>query len=115
MPRFVVLEHDSPHGVHWDLMLEDGPALATWQLGRLPQAPDSIPAHRLADHRLRYLDYEGPISGDRGTVARWDQGTYQTLKRSETEWVVRLAGQRLCCQAVLKRAAQSEQWRLRLG
>ena len=27
-------------------------------------------ATRLANHRLEYLDYEGPVSGDRGNVVR---------------------------------------------
>ena len=61
MPRFVVLEHDSPCGRHWDFMLEQENALATWAL---PQPPDTaeMPAEPLPDHRLAYLDYEGPIS-----------------------------------------------------
>src|SRR5437879_2020084 len=31
MRRFVILEHDHPQ-LHWDLMLEAGPALRTWRL-----------------------------------------------------------------------------------
>ena len=30
-------------------------------------------AEALGDHRLDYLDYEGPVSGDRGLVSRWDR------------------------------------------
>ena len=36
-------------------------------------------ATRLPDHRKHYLDYEGEISGNRGTVARIDAGTYEQL------------------------------------
>lgn len=76
MPRFVILEHDHP-SLHWDLMLESGAALRTWRLAA-PPIPDAGPivAEALADHRLAYLDYEGPVRGDRGTVTRWDGGTY---------------------------------------
>ncbi len=33
--------------------------------------------HRLKDHRLEYLDYEGHISGNRGQVYRIDRGRYR--------------------------------------
>jgi hypothetical protein len=77
MPRFVILEHDHPE-LHWDLMLEAGAALRTWRLARPPQAPgEAIDATALPDHRPHYLDYEGPVSGGRGTVKRWDAGWYE--------------------------------------
>jgi hypothetical protein len=75
MPRFVVLEHDHPT-LHWDLMLEAGEALQTWRLGQPPTTSAVIDATALADHRLAYFDYEGPVSGNRGTVRRWDTGEF---------------------------------------
>ncbi|MCS7047501.1 MAG: hypothetical protein NZO58_14185, partial [Gemmataceae bacterium] len=77
MPRYVILEHDHP-ALHWDFMLERGDVLRTW---RLPAPPSigKIAAQALADHRRAYLDYEGPVSGNRGTVRRWDAGTYATI------------------------------------
>jgi hypothetical protein len=101
MPRFVVLKHDSPRGRHWDLMLETGPALATWALSEPPDAPVAITADALADHRLAYLDYEGPISGGRGSVTRWDRGTYVLERRTPTEVVVTLTGEKLAGTATL--------------
>jgi|YNPMSStandDraft_1061717.scaffolds.fasta_scaffold00672_2 hypothetical protein len=77
--RFVVLEHDSPRGRHWDLMLEQEGKLRTWALAAPPDTAGPIPAEALADHRLAYLDYEGPISGGRGQVRRWDAGLYEPL------------------------------------
>jgi len=65
MPRFVILEHDWPRR-HWDLLLEDGPVLRAWRLLAEPNAGFVVPAETNADHRLVYLDYEGPVSGDRG-------------------------------------------------
>jgi hypothetical protein len=95
MPRFVVIEHDHPRGRHWDLMLEIGSVLATWALDRPPDAAGPIPATSLPDHRTSYLDYEGPISGGRGSVSRWDAGEYQLHSRSETELTATLAGEKL--------------------
>lgn len=74
MPRFVILEHDHPV-LHWDLLLEAGDVLHTWRLVAPPGA-EPIEATALGDHRRMYLDYEGPVSGQRGTVRRHDAGTF---------------------------------------
>jgi len=84
MPRFVVLLHETPPGyarpTHYDLMLEQSGVLWTWALESLPQAGGgAIPAERLADHRLDYLQYEGEVAGNRGRVVRVDQGLYSQL------------------------------------
>jgi hypothetical protein len=78
MPRFVILEHDHPE-LHWDLMLESGDVLRTWRLLRPPDTPgETIDAIAIGDHRKAYLDYEGPVSGGRGNVKRWDAGEYRS-------------------------------------
>lgn len=92
MPRFVVLQHDSPRGLHWDFMLEHGGVLKTWALARAPDAAPEQTAEALADHRPHYLDYEGPVSGNRGTVHRWDQGDYSIEQQTADRWRVLLAG-----------------------
>lgn len=73
--RFVILEHDHPF-VHWDLMLETGETLETWRLLSYPQPGRWVDAERLPAHRSLYLDYEGPVSNDRGTVKRIVAGDY---------------------------------------
>ena len=92
MPRFVILEHDHPV-LHWDLMLETGDMLKTW---RLPAPPpvDGALAEPIGDHRRMYLDYEGPVSGNRGMVKRWDAGEYEMRIQTEASWTVRLNGGR---------------------
>ena len=70
MPRFVILEHDYPQQ-HWDLMLEAGPVLRTWRLAEPPDVGRPVAATASFDHRPVYLDYEGPVSGNRGTVQRF--------------------------------------------
>lgn len=85
--RFVLLRHSFPDGdarkSHWDLMLEQSESLFTLQLLALPVAECSqdqkIQASRLPDHRRLYLDYEGPVSGERGGVRQVASGTYQLV------------------------------------
>ena len=91
--RFVILEHDHPHP-HWDLMLDVGDVLRTWRLPSAPSAGDMI-AERIVDHRRAYLDYEGPISGNRGTVKRWDQGTYSAHESAVDLFDIELMGENL--------------------
>ena len=79
MPRrFVILEHDHPF-LHWDLLLEEECSARTWRLLRKPCLREPIAAEPLPDHRLMYLDYEGVVSGDRGSVKRFLAGTYQPM------------------------------------
>ena len=45
----------------------------------------TITGERLLDHRLEYLEYEGPLSDDRGRcVSRTASGDYETLIAGET-------------------------------
>jgi hypothetical protein len=79
MPRrFVILEHDHPF-LHWDLLLEEESSARTWRLLRKPCLGEPIAAEPLPDHRQMYLDYEGLVSGDRGTVKRFLAGTYELV------------------------------------
>jgi len=81
MHYFVILHHQSPTGDHWDVMLERDTTLTTWSIPPQCLAGSSFvcPATALPPHRKRYLDYEGEIAGNRGTVARVDAGTYEQL------------------------------------
>jgi hypothetical protein len=81
-------------------MLEWGGALRTWSLSHAPDSQAAITAEALPDHRLAYLDFEGEISGGRGAVARWDQGTYALLE-DEHAVEVALHGRRLAGRARL--------------
>ncbi len=80
---FALLEHTTTDGVHWDLLIEvpDRPDLATWRLAASPLATSAatIPATALPPHRRIYLEYEGPISGDRGHVRRIAGGTLRAM------------------------------------
>jgi hypothetical protein len=94
--RFVVQRHDvRPGEVHWDLMVEDGAVLVTFQLDAPPEG--EVSGRRSFDHRERYLDYEGPISGDRGSVAIWDRGRAHDLEGTPrgARWTARFEGARM--------------------
>ena len=106
MPRFVVLRHETPPGAprptHWDLMFECGASLRTWAVLELPTSTTSVAAQRLADHRLAYLDYEGPVSRSRGVVSRWDGGDYEITYECPDQWSVQLRGKRWTGQLSLR-------------
>lgn len=107
MPQFVLLEHDHPR-LHWDFMLEAGATLRTWRLDQIPDHDGMIPAEQLADHRLAYLDYEGPVSGNRGTVRRIDRGEFRMLEDQASRIVVQLDGLRLRGEVQLEQTADHE-------
>jgi hypothetical protein len=111
MPRYVILEHDFPVR-HWDLMLQAGEVLRTWKLTSPPQIGLTVAAEKSFDHRPIYLDYEGPISGGRGAVVRWDGGSYQPITEENDRIVVRLKGTRLNGEAILARDSDG-QWHVR--
>jgi hypothetical protein len=102
VPRFAILAHDWPTP-HWDLLLEVGPVLRAWRLLAEPTVGTTVPAQPNYDHRLLYLDYEGPLSGDRGRVTRWDAGTYDG--ELHDEWTVIVRGMRLTGRATMRRTA----------
>ncbi|HBP22138.1 MAG TPA: hypothetical protein DEA08_30690 [Planctomycetes bacterium] len=110
-PRaFVVQEHQvAPGDLHYDLMIEAGEVLVTFQLDEAPRA-EGVVGRRSFDHRRRYLDYEGPISQDRGEVRIWDRGQVEDLegdprassyrlrfsgRRLRGEWALHEAGERV--------------------
>ncbi len=116
--RYVILHHqlkDGEHpnehrGEHWDLMLEQGDILLTWQLLKEPIGPSSLPIHalKIQDHRIAYLDYEGSISGDRGSVTRIDSGRCEILEQSSSLYVIQLIGDRFTGKFSLRREKNSK-------
>jgi hypothetical protein len=110
MPRFVLLSHDFPKQ-HWDLMLEAGSSLRTWRLPAMLSLGCDLPIEALPDHRLAYLDYEGPVSGGRGMVSRCDAGRFEWLADAPDRVVVRLRGKDLAGVVVIAREADVR-WRL---
>lgn len=114
MLRFVLLRHEpgpaSARVLHWDLMLEEEAGLRTWALEAEPARGSSVAAVQLPVHRKAYLDYEGPVSGQRGAVTRLDAGTYSILRESCDELLIELDGARLQGSMTLQRCGADQRW-----
>jgi hypothetical protein len=96
-------------------MLESGEALRTWALAESPALGAVIAAEQLPDHRRAYLDYEGPVSGERGIVCRWDSGEFTVLSESADRLVIRFIGERLNGEAALRRHTEgTSEWEFSL-
>jgi hypothetical protein len=115
MPRFVLLKHtmptDTARGSHWDLMLEANGVLRTWALDELPAPDREIAATQLADHSLAYLDYEGPVAGNRGSVERVDRGEYALAREMAGRIEIELFGDPMRGRATLCKSDDAHRWR----
>jgi hypothetical protein len=116
----VILEHTGTAsykpGVHWDLLCEAGESLRAWGFRESPFGVLQQHVCALPDHRLAYLAYEGPISGDRGLVRRVAEGTFNLLRESPTEWFVRLHGDTIAGDLQITRSAgDATSWTARLA
>ena len=124
MGRYAVLNHQVNREIsassgrqdHFDLLLEFEGVLVTWELSVwLPTETQSI--HRLPDHRLVYLDYQGPISNNRGSVTRVDQGQFELTQGqhpgNDCQLVLLNDQSKLSLQIhKLDAATENEQWQL---
>jgi len=117
--RFVLLRHTGHGTTHFDFMIEDDAALATWQFDESPALlalGGVLTCRRLAAHRTAYLDYEGPISDGRGNVQRDDRGTCHVIRATDTRWELEISGMQLRNRFVLSRDdGTSIAWKLSHG
>jgi len=118
----VQLLHKMPDGSsHIDWMIAQDSAdeqgeLMTFRLGsRLDkvQTGQSIIAEHIKNHGWAYLEYEGPISGNRGVVSRVAEGVIVSQKRDESSWRVEICwlneSKSMIHQKVLMREIQTPQ------
>jgi hypothetical protein len=112
--RFVVLRHDISGTTHFDLMIDGGSLLATWQCPSPPEDAQQRPllCRRIGDHRRMYLDYEGPVSGDRGHVTRHDVGTCRIARWGDDGVEVTFEGRQLVGRYALE-LRDGQSWSLR--
>jgi hypothetical protein len=92
--RFVVQEHTTSDGVHWDLMLERGEVLMTFRMPVPPAQAGGGPMllERIFDHPPRFLSYEGPVQKGTGRVRIVDHGTFQTIQEADARLVIAFHG-----------------------
>lgn len=107
MARYVILYHEtpvhSPRASHWDLMVEQRAYLRTWALPEAPVVRGPMPCEALPTHRKIYLDYQGPLSGNRGWVTRWDHGTCTVVSEREDLVTYAVRGVRLAGTMMLRK------------
>jgi hypothetical protein len=111
--RFVVQEHTTPDGVHWDLMLEKGDVLTTFRLEQPPEvvSVSTVQATKIFDHSLRFLTYEGPVQKGMGQVRIVERGTGEASVEGEDVITLRLQGATLQGDFTLTRI-EGISWRL---
>ncbi len=115
MPRFVILRHElADRDSHWDVMLERADGLMTWSINSIPANGEAVEARRLPDHRSIYLDYEGPVSRNRGHVRRWDAGTYEFVCPGDRVFSVRVQGNQLNGLLHFEQIDVTDDWQVKL-
>ncbi|MCC9600223.1 hypothetical protein LOC67_06595 [Stieleria sp. JC731] len=86
---------------HWDWLFQHSHSEKLWTWATDPlitqqhaTEPFSVwgnhQAIRLADHRQIYLDFQGDIGGDRGTVERITSGIIRSTSRNEEQFTFRV-------------------------
>lgn len=115
--QFAILHHQQMHYTHWDLLLElpQRELLATWRVECPPETwgeAGILPVQALPDHRRLYLDYQGPISGQRGTVSRFDRGLLHIVQLSPKNIVAEVRGDKLRGRLELQETAMPRLWKL---
>lgn len=83
MTRYAVLHHVGFGEPHFDVLFEweEGEPLTSFRTMMWPPEAGDVWEER-ADHRRAYLDYEGPVSGGRGTVRRVAGGAVEVTVTS---------------------------------
>ncbi len=125
--RFVLLKHLMPalskRPTHWDLMIDFGEKLLTFEMRELPTCrpcgqTQDVEVTRLADHRTAYLDYEGPLTadalgGDRGCVERVAAGWAKIVEVDvATKIRLQLTADELAAEFEIRSCAVGEQTQL---
>lgn len=108
----VLLRHDRQRDTHYDWLLADprhpGGPLWTWRCAWPSwrwRDMASWPLTVLPPHRQRYLRYQGPLSGHRGSVTRVDQGSFIPLAWNEHHRLIDLRLGHCACQVTLWRTS----------
>lgn len=99
--RFVVLRHivgpafSRTDQTHLDWMFEQPSksSLRTFSTDLVKNWDQALTltAIALPDHRSRYLDYEGPISDDRGSVEREFAGTFSIAQSTKDSFLAKMS------------------------
>ena len=113
--RYVVLRHSDVSEPHFDLMFETlpGSMLATWRSAEWP-IETAVQVTRLRDHRRLYLEYEGTLTDQRGSVHRVADGTCTVEIGESSVWTIKLLTGSPP-QTLTLRQLHDEQWQVDAG
>ena len=111
---FVIQEHQTPDGVHWDLMLQEGDTLRTWRMNSPPRTVDAIamPLERIHDHPLRFLTYEGPVQNNTSRIHIVERGRFKRIAQTPSQWSVVFDGVNLKGPFLLRQTNTPTAWAL---
>jgi hypothetical protein len=89
--RYVILWHHDIAEPHYDLMFETSPGsdLATWRSTIWP-IESATPLIRLRDHRRAFLNFEGQLTGQRGSVQHIAAGECEVQIGEDAVWKIKL-------------------------
>lgn len=71
--HYAILKHTISEGFHFDLVLDGEPLCPTYQSSSL----ELTGLKRIKDHRKKYLNFEGLISPEKGSVVIIEKGEYE--------------------------------------
>ena len=88
--RYAVLWHHDIDQPHYDLMFETSPGspLSTWRSPLWP-ITSPTPLQKLRDHRSAFLNYQGQLTGDRGSVTQIAAETCHIEIDEQSRWTIR--------------------------
>lgn len=107
--RYVIQQHTTADGTHWDLMLERDRVLATFRLEEMPSGipGQKIRTEKIFDHSLRFLTYEGPVQQETGRVRIVDRGTCHITECGDEAFALDFTGDVLGGDFTLTRTSET--------
>lgn len=99
-PVYVIQEHTTKRGTHYDLRLEMNKALESWAIPKNPKlsSKKKLLAIFTTPHAIEYSLFYGRIpegNPGAGTVKIFDRGIYELLEKGKGKVVFRLKGKTL--------------------
>ena len=99
-PVYVIQEHTTKRGTHYDLRLEMNKTLESWAIPKNPKLSDKkkLLAIFTTPHAIEYALFQGKIpegNPGAGSVKIFDLGTYELIDNKKDKIVFRLKGKKL--------------------
>lgn len=99
-PVYVIQEHTTKRGTHYDLRLEMNKVLESWAIPKNPKLSDKkkLLAIFTTPHAIEYSFFHGRIpegNPGAGTVKIFDRGTYDLIEKGKGKVVFKLKGRKL--------------------